>query len=319
MRVVHRVIVRMMSRRRSSRRSSGRSSRGPARRQGWSGPALLLTGLVAGALAAFVGGYHVGGLGLQAGRGAAQATDPSDPAARATALELLEQAYSARFNQQPLEALALVRRAREADPMVPGADLVAAEIAFDTRQFADLREYALRAVRLRQYAGQANALLGLEKWLTRSAHSFGASASFEDAAGLFATAAADSHFDPLIRFFHGDVLRESGQHDEGKRQAQESLHRLHPWDSASILSLKSALATEEANTPPGAGDSLAVNAGARDAALAIQRATARGDSRAATEEAGRLRSFVTTRQADFLLSDPALGAVSGSPQPISSP
>lgn len=284
---------------------------------------MALAGVIVGVLAAFFGGYIFGSSGPQSGIEATQPSlqtaVPSDPAARATALELLEQAYAARFEQRPKEALALVRRARETDPMVPGADLVAAEIAFDTRQFADLREYALRAVRLRQYAGQANALLGLEKWLTRSTDSFGASASFDDAAGLFATAAGDSHFDPLIRFFHGDVLRESGQHDEGKQRAQESLLRLHPWDSATIISLKSALATDEANLAPVAAESLVVSAGARDASLGIRKAIVQGDIGSASTEAGRLRVFVTTQQVNFLLSDPALGTAQGSPVPVSGP
>jgi len=281
------------------------------------------TAAVAGILAAFVGGYQFGNSaqrpGVDAKPAPLQTTVPSDPAARATALALMEQAYAARFDQQPEEALALVRRARDADPIVPGADLVAAELAFDTRQFVDLREYALRAVRLRQYAGQAKALLGLEKCLARSADSFGSSASFEDAAGLFAAAATDSHFDALIRFFHGDVLRESGQHNEGKQRAQEALGRLHPWDSATIISLKSALAMDEANLAPVAAESLVVSAGARDAAVGIRKAIVQGDIGSASTEAGRLRGFVTTQQATFLLSDPALSTVQGSPVPVPGP
>ena len=304
-----------------SRRSSRQSSRRPPRRRGWGLQAGAVVGVLAAVALAFVGGYKFGSA-RNAFRGAAkddpsQASAPSDPAARAAALDLLDQAYAARFEERPEDALALAQRARAADPRVPGVDLVVAEVAFDSRRFADLRKYAQRAVEQKQYAGEAQTLLGLEKWLTRNSADFAAASLIDDdVSRLFNLAGEENYFDPLPRFFHGDTLRESGQHDAGKRRADEAQHRLQPWHSSLLISLKAALAADEAGLPLHATDSPVTNLGARDAVLGLRAAVIEGAPETG-DRATRLRGFLTIQQAKLLLSDPAFGSnASTAPTPL---
>jgi tetratricopeptide (TPR) repeat protein len=277
--------------------------------------ALIIATIMCSALA-FFAGYQAGGKGARSRKTAdalrLPAALPPDSPARATALDLLDQAYAARFEGRQEDAVELLRRARSADPLVPGADLVAAEIAFDARNFSDLRKFTARAAKQEHYAGQAHALLGLEKWLTRNTASVEASSS-EEAKALFATACRESPYDPLVLFFYGDILRESGQHDEGKRRALEAVYRLHPWHSALVVSLKAALAADEARLPLNITDSPVSNAPARDAVLALRNAVRAGSD--AQSQSSALRRFVTVGQLELLASD---SAFEGGPHGFSS-
>lgn len=279
---------------------------------------MAVIGVLAAVALAFVGGYEFGGprtaIRSAAKENLSRASAPSDSAARAAALDLLDQAYAARFEERPEDALALVQRARAADPNVPGVDLVVAEIAFDSRRFADLHKYAQRAVERKQYAGQAHTLLGLEKWLTREPDDLATASFFDDVSRLFNTASEKNYFDPLILFFYGDVLREAGQHDVGNQRAHEALHRLNAWDSSLLISLRAALAADEAGLPPGATDSPVTNLDARDAVLGLRAALIEGAPDTGNK-AGRLRDFLTFQQAKLLLSDPALGSNSRATAP----
>lgn len=295
-----------MPRRRSRSRKRGRPSRSfrfPIAR--WSVSFVVVLAVIG----SFFLGYQSGKVPRLARAGAPPPAASADADARASALDLLDQAYAARFEQRTDDAVDLLRRARDADPLLPGIDMAAAELAFDTRSFSDLRKFAGRA-RKSQYAGQANALLGLEKWLTRDSGDFAAASFLDDVSRLFAAASEENYFDPLILFFCGDVFRESGGHDVGNQRAHAALHRLNAWDSSLLISLRAALAADEAGLPPGATDSPVTNLDARDAVLALRAAL--------TEEvpypggkADRVRGFLTVRQARLLLSDPVIGSNAG--------
>lgn len=292
-----------MPRRRSRSRKRGRPSRSfrfPIAR--WSVSFVVVLAVIG----SFFLGYQSGKVPRLARAGAPPPAASADADARASALDLLYQAYAARFEQRTDDAVDLLRRARDADPLLPGIDMAAAELAFDTRNFSDVRKFAGRA-RKGQYAGQANALLGLEKWLTRDSADFAAASLIDDVSRLFAAASEENYFDPLILFFCGDVLRESGQHDAGKRRAEEAQHRLQPWHSSLLISLQAALAADEAGLPPAATDSPLANIGAREAALGLRAALAKGAPDMG-ERIARLRGFLTAQQAALLLSDPALGS-----------
>ena len=292
-----------MPRHRSRSRKRGRLShsfRFPIAR--WLVPFVVVLAI----LGSFFFGYQSGKVPHLARTGAPAPAASADADARASALDLLDQAYAARFEHRADDAVDLLRRARDADPLLPGIDIAAAELAFDTRNFSDLRKFAGRA-RKGQYAGQANALLGLEKWLARNSADLDAASLLQDVSSLFTAAGSENYFDPAPRFFYGDVSRESGQHEEGNRYAHEALHRLEPWHSSLVISLKSAMAADEAGLPPAATDSPLTNIGAREAVLGLRAALAKGAPDMG-ERIARLRGFLTAQQAALLLSDPALGS-----------
>lgn len=270
-----------------------------------------LPAVLVGAALAFFAGYRLASAPRAKGKKAAATGVIVETVARTKALDLLDRAYTARFEDRKEDAAELLRQARSVDPAVPGADMIAAELASDTLNFSDLRKFATRAATQKQYAGQARALLALEKWLTRSADALEA-LSFADAVrALFDESCNDGPFDPLTRFFYADVLRQTGRLEEGNARALEAFRRLHPWHSATMISVKSALAKDEAGTASevAAQQGQGTNYSADSAAVALRRAL--NSQTDATDQVAALGRLLTAKQLDILFLDSAFAGASG--------
>jgi hypothetical protein len=178
---------------------------------------------------------------------AATATDQvADPAARMAALDLMDEAIRAKFEKRASGALSAIDRARRADPFVPGLDVAFAELALNEKQFIEMRVAAGAARKKNDHAAGAAVLLGIDKWLSRSASDRDMSAAADAASAYFAEATEDDFFAAPAWFFWGDVLRYAGREAQGRDRALSALYRFNPWDSADLLTAKAILASVEA-------------------------------------------------------------------------
>lgn len=197
-------------------------------------------------LAAFGGGFAWKKLELGNSEAKLSADDvPSDPAARGVALREIDEALRARHEKRTSGALAALDRARRADPSLPGLQVAFAEIAFNEREFSELRKAAAAAQADAGQAAAASVLLGVEKWLSRGGGDREMLSAADSASARFAEATETDFFAPAAWYFQADVLRYAGREDEGRSCAVGALHRYQPWDSADILAAKAIFASAE--------------------------------------------------------------------------
>lgn len=218
----------------------------PSGRGQWRRPERLLAlAAVPAVLAGFLAGYWWHSSGARAQReGVDRARAVS--AATWTAVDAIDEAVRAKYEKRASGALSALDRARRADPAVPGLEVVFAEIAFDEKQFAEMRVAAAEAKKKSDHAAAANVLLGMDKWRDRGRRDREMAAAADSACVYFDDAAEEDFFAAQARFFGGDVLRYAGREKEGGRRALSALHRFGPWDSSDVIAAKAILASAEA-------------------------------------------------------------------------
>lgn len=278
--------------RHARRRSHHRKKRHQRRRLVWIAIAIFLA-------AAFGAGFLLKTVAA-ARRDAARGTAPASAESRAEALRLMDDAMRAKYDGRSDDALAAVRGAREADPDIPGADVVMAELALEAKQPGALRLAAEEALRRGQNPAEARLLLALERWMTRGAGPRSAEAVVA-AKQLMAEASDAGLSNMTVMFFRGDIEHYGGNESEAWRFLLGALHRQQPWLSSAILAAKMRLAADEAGGMP---DAALPPSAAGDALAAVRRAAHSGSDLRAPLAA--LRGVVTAWQMRNLLSDQAL-------------
>jgi hypothetical protein len=230
------------------------------------------------------------------------------PEEQAAARRLLESAITARFADQPDEALRLAREARETDPMTPGAATFSAEIALQQGKTDEVDTAAREAIRQGRYVADAKLLLALNRWLGRTqSDADGARAA---ATQLLAEATAEELSNGTARFFAGDLQRAVGRPGEAHRSLLGGLHRQEPWHSAALLSAKMRLAAAEAapladpNVPASSAGGDAFSAPPYD----MHRALQGGDEVVIAAARSTLQGAFTGWQLGVLARDPAFAA-----------
>lgn len=228
---------------------------------------------------------------------------------RARALRFADEAAYHANADKWRDAFISAGRARAANPMLPGMELLVGQMLFNGGYHGAAARYA-RASQERADSSSASAiLLGLEAWSRR-----GADAASVANAGLVSRlwlehAAAENLSDGASRFFLAEIDRWAGRpRPEGMLDA---LHRFQAWESSAILDAKMHLAASEAGsqfTAAHLGRGLRLDASPQTRAVKMLRSRALGG--ADTTEAKRdLSSAFTPRHLFILGSDPALAGV----------
>jgi len=173
-------------------------------------------------------------------------TSPVNPADRAEALRLLDEAARARHEERFREAANAATAARRLDEKLPGIDALMAEMAFQ-RQDSEATEEAARAALDRgENSSSANLLLALNAWRTRALRGKSATEAAEEAGRLLSESAQTQPSDESVWFFWAEIMRLTGRGDEAQRRMLGAMHRLQPWRSAAIVAAKRQLAASEA-------------------------------------------------------------------------
>jgi len=232
------------------------------------------------------------------------------PEEQAAARRLLESAITARYADQPDEALRLAREALATDPMTPGAATFSAEIALQQGKTDDVDTAAREAIRQGRYVADAKLLLALNRWMGRSQE--GAVDARATATQLLEEATAEELSNGVARFFAGDLQRSVGRPGEAHRSLLGGLHRQEPWYSAALLSAKMRLAAAEAapladpNDPALSSDyAFVFGAPAYDMVRALQS----GDEVAIASVRAKLQGTFTGWQLGVLARDPAFASL----------
>jgi len=231
------------------------------------------------------------------------------PEEQAAARRLLEKAVTARYADQPDEALRLAREARETDPMTPGAATFIAEMALRQGKTDEVDTAAREAIRQGRYVADAKLLLALNRWMGRS--QAGAVDASATATQLLEEATAEELSNGVARFFAGDLQRAVGRPGEAHRSLLGGLHRQEPWHSAALLSAKMRLAAAEAapradpNVPALSPDGDAFSAPAYDMYRALQG----GDEVVIAPVRAKLQGAFTGWQLGVLARDPAFASL----------
>jgi hypothetical protein len=163
------------------------------------------------------------------------------------ALERVDEAVRARYEERWQGAMNALREARLNDPAVRGVDVLLGEIAVEQKNPAALRQAAREALRRGENESSAYLLLALEAWMQRG--ETGTSKAGDSAKQYLADAADDEPSNPAIYFFRGELSRLLGAAAEAQLGMVSALHRQAPWKSSALLALKVQLASRESSAP----------------------------------------------------------------------
>lgn len=166
-----------------------------------------------------------------------------DPAQRAEALRLFDEAVRARFEKRVQGAVAAVTNARRLDAELPGTDVFIGEVALEQKDALTLRKAADASLQRRDNVASALLLLAVEKWMSRPGQ--GASEAGGAARSLLREAAEHEPSNSAVYFFQGELNRFLGENAEAHRNLLSALHRQTPWGSASLLAMKAKEAAAE--------------------------------------------------------------------------
>ncbi len=281
-----------------------RSARHAARRRQRAFRALLWCGLVTTCLAS-AAGYALG-------RGwFGKAVDPATPSAvavtdeqRVQALQLIDQAVSARYEGRMQGAFNAISDACRLNPDAPGLDIFVGEVAWEQRNAEMVRRAALEALTRGHNESGARLLLALEKWMSRLGADTATVGSAVRQMLIEAEEASPSNAAPF--FFHGEISRLLGDGEGAHRKLLGAMHRQTPWASAALLEIKLQLAAAEATELE---RSAAVSAPSAAANAVLKLRSARfADRRLRDEVVAELLVLSPVNQTGVLLDDPALEA-----------
>jgi len=227
---------------RDSRRSS--SAR---RRQARATRIFLLVGSLF-AMASFFGGYawQAQKTKLRGAAAVGAADVPADPAARAEALDHIDEAIRAKHEKRAAGALSALERARRADRSLPGLDVMRAELALKEQNLIAMRAAASSAKKKGENIANAEVLLGLDAWFNHGSSDKDFGTAVDAASAHFKEAATSDLFAAQTFVFWGEILRSAGSAVEGHGRTMSALLRLHPWDSSDVLTAKMIFAATEA-------------------------------------------------------------------------
>ena len=224
---------------------------------------------------------------------AASDIPPATEEQRASALRSLDEAVRARYEERMDDAMAQLAMAQQADPQLPGLELLAGEIALQQRDTDALSREDSEA--------PAKLLAALGVWLRRG--ELGVARAGPQARQLLLEAAESSPSEASVQFFHGELSRQLGEGSAAHAYLLSALRRQSPWKSSALLRVKMQLAAAEASE---AGEAVEVSAPDSQSAVALRwrEAVRRGTD--APEELKAMIALAPSLQTIVLLPDPAL-------------
>jgi len=234
--------------------------------------------------------------------------EAATPQQQADALRLMDEVVKAKYEERYDDALRIVADARRADPRIPGAEIVSAEIALRRNKSEDVVSAAQEAIRRGENEADAKLLLALDVWMSRGRQGMAAQAGAK-AEQLLDEASMDEQSNGEVRFFLGDLQHMTGQPAFARRSLLAGLYRLPPWSSSQFILAKMQLLADEVSAQ---GQPSAVPSTLGGRALLGLRGAARSGQDPLTA-LNQLASCFTTRQVSFLVADPASAAVVPSP------
>ncbi len=232
---------------------------------------------------------------------AASDISPSTEEQRASALRSLDEAVRARYEERMDDAMAQLAMAQQADPQLPGPELLAGEIALQQRDTDALSRASANALQRGDSEASAKLLAALGVWLRRG--ELGVERAGPQAKQLLLEAAESSPSDVDVHFFHGELSRQLGEGTAAHAYLLSALRRQFPWKSSALLRVKMQLAAAEASE---AGEAVEVSAPDSQSAAALRwrEAVRRGTD--ASEELKAMIALAPSLQTIVLLPDPAL-------------
>ena len=224
---------------------------------------------------------------------AASDIPPATEEQRASALRSLDEAVRARYEERMDDAIAQLAMAQQADPQLPGLELLAGEIALQQRDTDALSREDSEA--------PAKLLAALGVWLRRG--ELGVARAGPQARQLLLEAAESSPSEASVQFFHGELSRQLGEGTAAHAYLLSALRRQSPWKSSALLRVKMQLAAAEASE---AGEAVEVSAPDSQSAAALRwrEAVRRGTD--APAELKAMIALAPSLQTIVLLPDPAL-------------
>ena len=224
---------------------------------------------------------------------AASDIPPATEEQRASALRSLDEAVRARYEERMDDAMAQLAMAQQADPQLPGLELLAGEIALQQRDTDALSRGDSEA--------SAKLLAALGVWLRRG--ELGVERAGPQAKQLLLEAAERSPSEASVQFFHGELSRQLGEGSAAHAYLLSALRRQSPWKSSALLRVKMQLAAAEASE---AGEAVEVSAPDSQSVVALRwrEAVRRGTD--ASEELKAMMALAPSMQTIVLLPDPAL-------------
>lgn len=232
---------------------------------------------------------------------AASDVSPTTEEQRASALRSLDEAVRARYEERMDDAMAQLAMAQQADPQLPGLELLAGEIALQQRDTDALSRASANASRRGDSEASAKLLAALGVWLRRG--ELGVARAGPQAKQLLLEAAESSPSEASVQFFHGELSRQLGEGTAAHAYLLSALRRQFPWKSSALLRVKMQLAAAEASE---AGEAVEVSAPDSQSAAALRwrEAVRRGTN--ASEELKAMIALAPSLQTIVLLPDLAL-------------
>ena len=224
---------------------------------------------------------------------AASDIPPATEEQRASALRSLDEAVRARYEERMDDAIAQLAMAQQADPQLPGLELLAGEIALQQRDTDALSREDSEA--------PAKLLAALGVWLRRG--ELGVERAGPQAKQLLLEAAERSPSEASVQFFHGELSRQLGEGSAAHAYLLSALRRQSPWKSSALLRVKMQLAAAEASE---AGEAVEVSAPDYQSVVALRWREAVRRGTGAPEELKAMIALAPSLQTIVLLPDPAL-------------
>lgn len=220
---------------------------------------------------------------------------------RLSARHLLDEAVRARHEGQMDDAMAQLATAQQADPQLPGLELLAGEIALQQRDTDALSRASANASQRGDSEASAKLLAALGVWLRRG--ELGVERAGLQAKQLLREAAESSPSEASVHFFQGELNRQLGDGFAAHRHLLSALWRQVPWRSSSLLRFKMQMAAAEAAE---GGEKIEVPAPDVQSAAALRWRNALRAGTGEEEALGAMIALTPSLQTIFIMDDTAL-------------